>query len=171
MLSDDEYEQMWASVKRRVWRLEVQQVYKMPDESEEFEQFLRGEPLPNPYDYPWRDEVKKYVDQGIYVGRVHVVVPPITDYLRYQFEWGYAHTVPVGEEVGIIDLSKIPNPGLPDEDFRLLDDNVIRLLFNPDGTLAGRELVEGPEAARYENYHRLAVDAAVPFQSYWPRTE
>jgi hypothetical protein len=100
-----------------------------------------------------------------------VFTAPITDYLRYQFEWGYAHTVPVGEEVGIIDLSKIPNPGLPDEDFRLLDDNVIRLLFNPDGTLASRELASGSDAARYENYHRLAVDTAVPFQSYWPQTE
>jgi len=105
------------------------------------------------------------------MGRVHVVEQPLTDYLRFQFEWGYELTVPVGEDVGIIDLSTTPNPGLPDEDFWLYDDYVVRLLFNTDGTLGGRELVEGQEAARYENYHRLAVDHATPFKNYWPRTE
>lgn len=167
VLSAKEYDELRYSVKRRAWRLEVQQVYTIPSEAEDLAAFLRGDPVPD--EYPWRDYVREQVSKGIYMGRVHVVEQPLTDYLRFQFAWGYELTVPVGEDVGIIDLSTTPNPGLPDEDFWLYDDHVVRLLFNPDGTLGGRELVEDAEAARYENYHRLAVDTAVPFKSYWPR--
>src|ERR1044071_5517092 len=133
-LDGDAWDEPWDNLQSRAWRLEVQQSYNMTDEQEELDQFKRGEKPPPNYDYPWRDEVERNVKAGIYMGRVHVVRPPLTDYFRFQATWGYEVTVPVGEDVRILDLSTTPDPGLPNEDFWLVDDKVIRMLIEPDGT-------------------------------------
>jgi hypothetical protein len=161
---------LFQNFQTRAFRLEVQQVYAMPGEEDEFAAFMRGEEPPP--DYPWRDIVARQTTAGKYMGRVHVVRPPVSDYLRYQFEWGYALTVPVGEDVRILDLSATRNPGLPDEDFWLIDNTVVRMLYNSDGTQIGRKLVEDPnELPHYENYQRLAIEHSVPFEGYWPMSD
>lgn len=166
MLSPEDYWKIRDSVTERIWRLEALQVYTIPSEQEEFDRFRRGEPLPEPYEYDWRDDVQEYVKRGVYVGRVHLVRRPISDYLRYQFEWGYEHSVPAGDDVRIIDLSNTPNPGVPEEDFWVFDEHVVRLLFTADGRLRGRELVEGGEADRYKDYMRVAIENSVPFADF-----
>jgi hypothetical protein len=158
--------------KRRAWRLEVLQAYSIENEKEEFEKFLRGEKPPADYEYPWRDYVKKATGEGKAMGRVHLVARPLTYYVRYQFDWGYAHTVPVGEDVRILDLSTTSNPGLPDEDFWLFDDAVVRMIYDSDGVHLGQELVDEPGALeRYEQYQKLAIDNSVPFSTYWPQDD
>lgn len=169
-LEGEAWNNLFDNLQRRAFRLETQQIYTMKGEEESFAAFMRGEEPPT--EYPWRDEVEQNVKAGRYMGRVHVVCPPISDYLRFQFEWGYALSVPSGEDVRILDLSATRNPGLPDEDFWLLDDTVVRMLYNPDGTQIGRKLVEDPgELPRYENYQRLAIEHSVPFESYWPPSD
>jgi hypothetical protein len=162
------WDEPWDNLQRRAWRLEVQQAYTMPGEREMFERFRRGETPPADHRYPWRDEVERNVKAGMYMGRVHVVQRPVSDYLRFQATWAYELTVPVGEDVRILDLSTAPNPGLPDEDFWILDDSVVRMLFRPDGTQIGRKLVEdSAELPRYEKYMELAIANSMPFSEWW----
>jgi uncharacterized protein DUF6879 len=171
-LDGDSWKALAGGFKRRAFRLETQQIYRMAGEEEEFNRFLQGETPSEDYDYPWRDFVQEATSQGKTIERVHVVTPPLSDYLRYQFEWGYAYTVPVGEDVRILDLSTTPNPGLPEEDFWIFDDAVVRMLYRPDGTQIGRKLVEDPDAlATYERYRKLAIKHSVPFNTYWPAVD
>ena len=60
--------------------------------------------------------------------------------------WGYDYNVKAGEDIRILDVTDWPCPELPDHDFWLFDDStVVKLLYRPDGTQIGRELVEHPD--------------------------
>ena len=46
VLSGKDYDEIRYGVKRRAWRLEVQQIYTIPGEKEDLASFLRGDPVP-----------------------------------------------------------------------------------------------------------------------------
>ncbi|MDL4771640.1 hypothetical protein QP090_05635 [Actinomadura xylanilytica] len=140
----------------------------MAGEREEFERFLSGERPPADLSYPWLDKVANGVRAGKSFQRVHVVRRPLSDYLRYEFEWGYAFNVKAGEDVRILDLTGKPDPGLPDHDFWLFDDaTIVRMLYRFDGAQIGRELIENPNIVEYEHYKSAALKDSVPFTEYW----
>ncbi|WP_199191751.1 DUF6879 family protein [Amycolatopsis sp. CA-126428] len=165
-LEGEAWDESWDNLQFRAWRLEAQPVYTMAEEEEEFARWRRGEEIPP--DEEWLDDIRLSVEEGIHFGRVRVIPgPPHSDYLRYQFEVGYKPTIPVGHDVRILDLSRVSNPGLPSEDFWLLDDKVVRMLYREDGTQIGRKLVADPaELRKYEQYMQLAIANSVPFSEY-----
>jgi hypothetical protein len=149
--------------------LELHPVYDMSDEEDDYSRFLAGENPPTDLHYAWLDEVAKAVRSGKSLQRVHVVRRPLSDYLRFEFAWGYAFNVKAGEDIRILDLTDKPDPGLPDHDFWLFDDeHVVRMLYRADGTQIARELVDNPELDQYKRYHEIALSGAVPFEEYWP---
>jgi hypothetical protein len=165
-LDGDSWDEPWDNLRHRAWRLEAQPVYTMPAEADEFDRWKRGEEIAP--DQEWLEEIRQSVEAGVHFGRVRVINgPPRSDYLRYQFEVGYEPTIAAGHDVRILDLSRTQNPGLPDEDFWLLDDKPVRMLYRTDGTQIGRKLVEDPnELPKYERYMQLAIDNSVPFNEY-----
>ncbi|MCP2335791.1 DUF6879 family protein [Actinomadura rupiterrae] len=167
-LKGEEWSRYTRDFHREAFRLELHPVYSMPDEQEEFERFLAGEKPPADLHYPWLDKVTDGTASGKRFLRVHVVTRPLSDYLRYEFEWGYAFNVRAGEDIRILDVTGEPDPGLPDHDFWMFDEaTVVRMLYRPDGTQIGRELVERPDIDAYRRYRDLALKGAVPFQEYW----
>lgn len=152
------------------FRLELQQVYTMPGEADEFRRFLAGEKLPPDYHYGWLDTVARAVEAGKTIRRVRVVRQPLTDYIRYQFEWGFVYNVAAGEGIRVLDLTDQAGPELPDHDFWLFDDvTVVKMLYRPDGTQIARELVQDPDLPAYRRYRDQVWERAVPFTEYWAR--
>jgi hypothetical protein len=86
-------------MRREAWRLETRPGYTVPQEA---------------YTSGWMDEVRQWTAEGRNVGRVHIVTRPLSDYLRFEFEYYYRHHVAVGEDIRILDLTDRDNPGLPD---------------------------------------------------------
>ncbi|MCD0450445.1 hypothetical protein LO762_14780 [Actinocorallia sp. API 0066] len=167
-LEGREWSRYTADFKESAFRLELHQVYTMPDEQEEFERFKAGEKPPKDLHYPWLDKVANAARTGRTIQRVHVVEQPLSDYLKYEFEWGYAFNVRSGEDIRILDLTGKPNPGLPDHDFWMFDEeSVVRMLYRPDGTQIGRELIGKPDIEMYRRYRDVALHGAVPFLEYW----
>jgi len=163
-LEGDDWTRVWNGARRRAWRLEVHQVYTMPHEAEMFAKWKRGEGVPLVED--WQNSIRERIQAGTYIGRVHLVRPPLSDYLRFEFE-AYQMSFAVGDDIRILDLSTMENPGLPDEDFWLLDDQVVRMLYRPDGTQIGRELVEDQsQLPTFERYMKLAIENSVPLNEY-----
>ncbi|KAB2347504.1 DUF6879 family protein [Actinomadura rudentiformis] len=168
LLGNDIWQDFFDDFKRSVWRLELHPVYTMPQEEEKLERFRSGERLPDGYWSPWMSRVKAYIESGRTIGRVHVVRQPLSEYLRFEFEWYYRHHVKAGEDIRILDLTGKPNPGLPDHDFWLFDEaRVVKMLYRPDGTQIRRELLESPDIESYKRYRDIALDGAVPFMEYW----
>ena len=147
------------------FRLELRQVYTMPGEADELRRFRAGEPPPavplRAGSTPWRTPSGRQ-DHAPGAGRR----APADRLHRYEFAWGFAYNVGAGEDIRILDLTDQPAPGLPEHDFWLFDDStVVKLLYRPDGTQIGRELLEAPTSTRTSAGGRH-LGAAVPFRDY-----
>lgn len=165
-LDNDAWRTFFNSYRREAFRLETLPEYNVSSERAEYDHFVATGTLDIPDDDSWLTRVRHFSRTGRWIGRVHVICRPLTDYLRYEFAV-YRHTVAAGEDVRILDLTNQPNPGLPAEDFWLLDDTaVVRMDYDPDGTQLRRELLEDVDPAPYVVWKRLALDHAQPFMKY-----
>ena len=167
-LDGEDWQRFFDSFARSAWRLELYPVYAMPQEAENISRWRAGERLPEDHWSPWMERVAGYRASGRSIGRVHVVRRPLSEYLRFEFDWYYQPHVRAGEDIRILDLTDEPDPGLPDHDFWLFDEQqVVQMLYRPDGTQIGRELVEHPDIEAYLKWRDMACTAAVPVQEYW----
>ena len=170
-LDNDRWRTFFDSYRREAFRLETLPEYNMGSERAEYELFLTTGKLDIPDDDPWLTRVRQFRRTGRWIGRVHVIRGPLTNYLRYEFAV-YRHTVAAGEDVRILDLVGRPDPGLPAEDFWLFDDTaVVRMDYDSDGTQLGRELLEDVDPAPYVAWKRSALEDAQPFSEYYAKRQ
>ena len=166
-LDGDRWRAFFDSYQREAFRLETLPCYGVGSEQVEYQQFLTTGVLNIPDDDPWLVRVRHFRHTGRWIGRVHVISWPLTDYLRYEFEV-YRHTVQAGEDVRILDLTCRPDPGLPAQDFWLFDETaVVRMDYDENGTQLGRELLEDVDPGLYVAWKRLALEHAEPFTEDW----
>lgn len=170
-LENDDWRTFFDSYQREAFRLETLPSYGVGSEQAEYAKFLATGKLDIPDDDPWLVRVRHFRQTGRWIGRVHVISRPLTDYLRYEFAV-YRRTVEVGEDVRILDLTDQPDPGLPAQDFWLFDETVIvRMDYDLDGTQLGREFLEDVDPAPYVAWKRLALEYAEPFIENWMKRE
>lgn len=156
---------------RSAFRLETLNRYDVGSDEDDFARYLRGEPGPTPRrKQPWLDRLRRERDAGIHNHRVHVLSTPLTDYLRYECEWGHAPNAEF-EDIRILDTAERPRPdGLVDHDFWLVDDrDVVRMHYDDAGRYLGAEPLDPDHAPRYRRARDVAVAAAEPFATWWAR--
>lgn len=159
---------VFDSYERSAWRFEAQPVYTIPGEL--LARFLAGGPEPPSFNEDWHQDVRSWVAAGKTIGRARVVRRPLTDYQRYQLAWGIPGSVSAGEDIRILDLTE-GDLGLPDQDFWVFDESkVVRLNFNPNGTLFNIELVDNPDLSRYLDWKDTAMKHAVTLTEWNART-
>ena len=157
---------------KSAFRLELLDRYDAVSEREDFARFMRGEPIASlAQRRPWLDRLRAEAAAGILNQRVHVVQTPLTDYLRFECEWGYVYNADAGEDIRIIDLAEQDLPaGLTDHDFWLVDDaHAIRMLYNGGGGFVGAEPADSADLRSYLGAWGAAVAASVPFFDWWNR--
>jgi hypothetical protein len=165
-LAGTDWETYFNSFEREAFRLETLPVYGVTSEDEMLAKFLATGELDVDEDDDYYVRVRGYRRSGRWIGRVHVISRPLTDYLRFELA-AYRYNVSAGEDVRILDVTDQPNPGLPNQDFWMFDEtNVVRMDYEPDGTQIGRELLEGIDPAPYVAWKHLAMEHAVPYLAY-----
>jgi hypothetical protein len=155
---------------RSAWRLELLDRYDVESDGGDYERFLRGEPEPTmERKRPWLEHLRREREAGILRHRVHILRTPLTDYLRYECEWGYLLNTAAGEGIRILDLTDRPAPsGIPDHDFWLIDDrHAIRMHYDEAGRFLGADIAD--DAAPYQRARSAAVAASEPFADWWDR--
>ncbi|MEU9073080.1 DUF6879 family protein [Kitasatospora sp. NPDC048538] len=166
LLAGDTWNQCFDSMQSEAWRLETLPTYTMPQEAEKLSRFLSGENSPDDYQSGWMDEVAEWTAAGKHVGRVHIVKRPLSDYLRFEFEYYYRHHLRAGEDIRILDVTDKENPLQSAQDFWMFDKSKVVLMnYRADGTQISRELFDG-DLAPYLEYQRIAIFASVPFAEY-----
>jgi hypothetical protein len=114
----------------------------------------------------WHKTVRAAVAAGKTIGRVRVVRQPLTEYQRYQFDWGVPGNIEAGEDIRVLDLTEL-ELDLPRQDFWLFDDSlVVDLNFNTDGTLVNVDQLENPDLGTYLRWRQTALSHAVSFGEY-----
>ncbi|MBA9002645.1 DUF6879 family protein [Thermomonospora cellulosilytica] len=165
-LDGDGWRNFFDSYRRDAFRLETLPSYDVAGERDEYNAFHATGELFIPPDDPWLTRVRRFRESGRWIGRVHIVTRPLSDYLRYEFAV-YRHTVDAGEDVRILDVTDRPDPGLPDQDFWLFDEAaVVRMDYDAQGRQLGRELLEDVDVAPYVAWKHLALELSVPFREY-----
>src|SRR5437868_7585515 len=128
---------------RTAFRLEVLSQYTVDSDQGNVESYLGGDPEPSwAKGGPWFDHLAAERASGKRRYRVHIVEPPLSDYLRYECEWGYSYTVAAGEDVYVLDISEtaLPTRELIDHDWWLLDEeHVLRMHYDAEGRFLGAE--------------------------------
>ncbi|MGK5533664.1 DUF6879 family protein [Streptomyces sp. URMC 129] len=164
-LDGEDWPQLFNAYQRDAWRLETQPVYQMPEEEAEFAHFLATGKLPVADDDEWLVRLRHFRSTGRTIGRVHVLTRPLTDYLRFEMAF-YAHSSRAGEDIRILDLTDRENPGLPQQDFWMLDDHVVEMRYDAEGRQIGRFLLDNPDLEQYRAWKRLAIEHSVPVAEY-----
>jgi hypothetical protein len=120
-------------------RLETLQHYDVSGDEERQRAFLAGEALPPPRQGK-ADDLALIADlrkRGRYIGRVHVVDQPLSDYVRYELAV-YAENVAAGEDVLIADRSAHPELEGLAQDFAIFDSETVVLFdYDDDGRVRG----------------------------------
>lgn len=99
---DGEFTELFRKFKHSAFRLETLQWYGVGYEEGPLEQFLAGKPVVHdPSKDEWCGMIRNAVASGRRMERVHVVVEPLTDYLRYEMH-SYAPNVEAGEDIRLI---------------------------------------------------------------------
>lgn len=172
MLTVEELDGVIEGARRSVFRFETLASYAVPAESSEFRSYLHGG-LPDRAAWqPWLDYLRAEADRGVWRHKVHVLATPLSDYLRYECEWGYAvTTTETPEEVRILDLTETARPrelAVVDHDFWLVDGKrVVRMHYADDATFLGAELLGHEVTSRYRAARDAAWRLAVDFGPWW----
>jgi hypothetical protein len=166
LLEGDDWRKFFDAYHRDAFRLETLPAYGVTSEDEEFRTWRETGRLDIPDDDQWLVRVRRFRATGRWVGRVHVVTRPLSEYLRYEFAV-YSYTVKAGEDVRVLDVTERENPVAGFQDFWLFDDSrVVLMHYAEDGTQTGRELLEDVDPAPYVEAKRRALAVAVPFAEY-----
>ena len=153
-------------------RLETLQDYDVSGDEERLRAFLAGEPLPPPRQGK-ADDLALIADlrkRGRYVGRVHVVDRPLTDYVRYELAV-YAENVAAGEDVLIADRSAHPELDRLAQDFAIFDSETVVLFDYDVGRVRGYRVVSDHETVkRCVAEYELAAGKSVPLAEFMAAT-
>jgi hypothetical protein len=149
------------------FRLETLSEYAMDEEAELFESFLRGEPLPEwtPGNNSWLRMVADHAAAGRTMSRVHLVTPPLCDYLRFEF----AAQVPsarAGEDIRVADVTEHRGLAHLEQDFWLFDSETVLLQHYDDkGRFLGSELTTH-NVGYFRQVRDQVLDASMPLMEY-----
>lgn len=163
------YEDFKADVlaRRRAFHLELRDTYNVEAEDEPFRRWRDGEPD----DYAWHAEWAAFVRQataaGVQVQRVRLATEPHTDYIRWGLDVSPLN-IKAGEDVRYLPRHLADGIDFPEEDFWLLDDDLLILsVFSADGRTGGFARSSSPELLRQCIAVRDQVwKRAVPYSEY-----
>lgn len=172
MLTVDALDAVISGARSSVFRLETLDAYAVPAESSEFRSYLEGGPPDRAAWQPWLDYLRSEAARGVWRHKVHLLTTPLSDYLRYECEWGYVvTTTETPEDVRILDLSEMPRPqelAAVDHDFWLVDDeHVVRMHYDDDSTFLGADLLSSEHTPRYRAARDAAWREAIDFGDWW----
>lgn len=163
------YEDFKALVRtrRRAFHLEQKDSYNVESEDEPFGRWLRGEPD----DYAWHDDwlgfVRGATAAGVEVQRVRLANVPHTDYIRWGLDVSPLN-IKAGEDIRYLPRHLAEDIQLPEEDFWLLDDDMLILsVFSADGRTGGFAVPLSPELLRQcVSVRDQTWQLAIPYAEY-----
>jgi hypothetical protein len=122
---------------KRAFHLELRDAYNVESEDEPFGRWLRGEPDDYAWHREWASFVRRATEAGVEFQRVRLASVPHSDYIRWGLDVSPLN-IKAGEDIRYLPRHLTEDIELPEEDFWLLDDDVLVLsVFSADGRTGG----------------------------------
>lgn len=169
-----EFDALFSGFEHTAYRLETLQSYDVSYEVEPYQAFMAGHRRPaDSSKDQWVDMITAAAEAGKVFQRVHVIVEPLTDYLRYELGWSYPPNVKAGEDIRILPAGAGHWPSLPRHDYWLFDSSDLWVMeYADDGTFRWIERVADPGVIVKHAYWRdAALHQAIPYRDYMQRAE
>lgn len=167
LLTGDDFNAMFASVRRSAFRLETRDRYDVGTEAERVRRFLAGDPDEGYLraEHGWGAMTRAAAAAGSPFQRVRVVTVPLGDYSRYAL-WSAQGNLAAGEEIRYLDRDQADALGLPvrpPHDAWLFDDERVAVLhFDDEDHLLGAELLDDPTTVEgHQVWRDIAWKASV----------
>ncbi|ELP67045.1 DUF6879 family protein [Streptomyces turgidiscabies] len=152
------------------FRLETLDDYSKSGNVDAYHAFLAGEPQPDDYNAGWVEELRSHTARGKRIYRVHILSRPLTDYLRFELEWGYWKNMSGGEEFFILDTTGRPNPLENVSDFWFFDSESVAVMnYDGVGKYTGSDILPAESAAEFIRHRDTALAHAEPFTDWWAK--
>ncbi|MGH3550946.1 MAG: DUF6879 family protein [Pseudonocardiaceae bacterium] len=165
----------WLQIRRTspgdMLRIQTLDRYGVPSDDADFAGYLEGAPAPtSPYQEPFFQELHSGVAAKMRWRNLHVVRQPLSDYLRYAFEWVYTYSSDAGQDIRILDLGEQPAGGVLQRtgDFWVVEHQHVALVrYDDQGRHQGEVAVKDTSATGYIAAAELAWHLGVPFTDWW----
>lgn len=155
-----------------LFRLEVRDAYAVDSDGDDYRRYLSGEGEPNAEAKgPWLQQLRSDTEAGRIWRKVHLVRGPLTDYERYEIEWGFLFNATAGEQCRIleVDEARAVQLGALGDFFVLDGEHVLRNLYDDADRFLGGQVIYGGEAIALRAVVDWVWDAAEPVTSWWER--
>jgi hypothetical protein len=152
---------------RSAFRLELLDEYDSQITRERVARFLAGEPEDHDVRDYWDQVVGNARRAGKVMERVHVISEPLTDYLRFEFDF-YHGSIKAGEDIRILTADAAVGLDLPDFDYWLFDDARAAVMYYADrGAWLRTEIITEPGFIEHcRRWRRAALSSAIPLKAY-----
>jgi hypothetical protein len=151
----------------RAFHLELRDTYNVESEDEPFRRWRDGEPDDYAWHADWASFVRQATAAGVQVQRVRLATEPHTDYIRWGLDVSPLN-IKAGEDIRYLPRHLTADIELPEEDFWLLDDDLLVLsVFSSDGRTGGFARSSSPELLRQcVNVRDQVWKRAIPYAEY-----
>lgn len=152
-------------------RIQTLDRYGVPSDDADFVDYLDDAPEPtSPYREPFFQELRDGVAARMRWRNLHLIRQPLSDYLRYAFEWVYTYSAEAGQDIRVLDLDEHPAAAALQRtgDFWVVEHQHVALVrYDAEGRHQGEVAVEETSAAGYIAAAELAWSLGIPFNNWW----
>jgi hypothetical protein len=152
-------------------RVQTLSRYDVSSDQGNYQRFLNGETKPlTPFLQDWYRELREGAAVGQIWRNVHVVDLPLTDYLRYQFEWGYVANSEAGQLIRILDTEAHPEAELffgPGDFYVFEGAEILHMRYDEEARFVGGAGSGASSTKGYVALAELAWRLATPFDDWW----
>lgn len=158
-----------TTFRRSAFRLETLGFYRVEEEAEALQQYLGGDPLPKSANPAWCGMVRRALEDGREIKRVHLLPEALTPYLKFEIACGYSHSVAAGEQVYLLPASTLGLPAdAPERDYWLFDDEVVVLMdYDRSGRLVSLTTRHDPQdLERYVKLSEALLERGISLKAF-----
>jgi len=163
----------WISSRhqRDLVRVQTRAVYDVASDADDYRRYLSGESSATaPAKTGWLTKLTTDAAAGKIRRNVHIVDEPLTDYLRYQFEWCYVPNEAAGQQIRILSSADYPAANILARcgDFTVIEGrHVARNNYTSDGMFTGASAISVDGVDAYAALAETAWGLGTPFAAWW----
>lgn len=152
-------------------RVQTRDLYSVASDGEDFRRYIDGFRFePSQARKDWAAKLRADADAGKVRRNVHVVREPLSQFLSFQFEWGYAYNAEAGQDIRILSVEA----GAAAEhlmhvgDFTVIEHkDVVCNRYDDAGRFLGAVQASSDAAQVHAALAELVWESAVPFAQWW----
>jgi hypothetical protein len=148
-------------------RVEALDHYDAESDRADYQRWLDGLPeRPSPGKTAWHDRLRRDTANGITWRRIHVLAEPLTDYLLFELEQGYAGNAAAGEDIRILSTSPKDVKTVPELLIVNGGDRVAMSRYDKAGKFVEAHPA-GDSSSYWANVAANLWDEATPYEQWW----